>query len=68
MNNTDPRTTVLDCAYCGGPIELSESRLVAGGDLLCPHCAEECVMEREPAGHGGQWRWILVENGDDDEP
>ncbi len=58
----------LPCAYCSKPIVLDSATLVEGLDVPCPHCREDCVLEREWLGHGEHYRWILVEDGDDEEP
>ena len=57
----------LACPYCGKLVAVAETQLVDGCALTCPHCEEECVLERE-WGHGDRWRWLLVEDGDADEP
>jgi hypothetical protein len=37
-------------------------------DLRCETCGETAVLEREWLGHGSHYRWLLVENGDEDQP
>lgn len=70
MPTSKPSSTpeTLPCAYCDQAIDLGDLVPAEGMEVVCPQCGQECVLEREWTGHGDRCRWLLVENGDDDEP
>ena len=66
--NARPSELALHCPACERDFVATGADLYDGGSLRCPHCLHESVLQRERLGHSGQFRWELIETGDDDEP